>query len=187
MPSAHARWAKGRGPGGGVRVTLATHAPRLTPHARTVAIGGAGGRYVAFVSTAADLVDADTNGVADVFVRDHLATPVLLCGGLAPTLVGTEGNDLISGTSGRDVIVGLAGDDRIDGLKGDDVICGGAGRDTLVGWAGNDAIEGGGGDDTLSGGRGLDSLDGGAGTDDCVGGGGRRDTAVDCESVTGVP
>jgi hypothetical protein len=33
----------------------------------------ADGRYVAFVSSAANLVDSDTNGVADVFVRDTCA------------------------------------------------------------------------------------------------------------------
>jgi hypothetical protein len=33
----------------------------------------ADGRYVAFVSTARNLVDSDTNGVADVFVRDTCA------------------------------------------------------------------------------------------------------------------
>lgn len=34
------------------------------------------GRYVAFVSAAANLVASDTNGVADVFVRDRLAETI---------------------------------------------------------------------------------------------------------------
>jgi Tol biopolymer transport system component len=33
----------------------------------------ADGRFVAFISTARNLVDSDTNGVADVFVRDTCA------------------------------------------------------------------------------------------------------------------
>jgi Ca2+-binding RTX toxin-like protein len=41
------------------------------------------------------------------------------------TIVGTDGNDVLSGTAGRDVIAGLDGNDVITGLGGDDVICGG--------------------------------------------------------------
>ncbi|WP_210505722.1 ExeM/NucH family extracellular endonuclease [Naasia sp. SYSU D00057] len=87
------------------------------------------------------------------------------CDGLAPTIVGTAGDDVLRGTNGRDVIVGLGGDDVITGGNGDDVICGGAGNDRLDGANGVDALLGGSGDDVLSGGNGADRLVGGAGTD----------------------
>jgi hypothetical protein len=56
-----------------------------------------------------------------------------LCFGLAPTIVGTEGDDTINGTSGVDVIVGLGGADVIQGLAGSDTICAGPGADTVYG------------------------------------------------------
>jgi len=62
----------------------------------------ADGRYVAFVSSAANLVDSDTNGVADVFVRDTCAGAPSGC---TPTTQrvsvatdGTQGDD--ASTSG---------------------------------------------------------------------------------------
>jgi len=65
----------------------------------------ADGRYVAFVSSAANLVDSDTNGVADVFVRDTCAGAPSSC---TPTTQrvsvatdGTQGDDAsTSGTIG---------------------------------------------------------------------------------------
>jgi hypothetical protein len=39
----------------------------------------ADGRYVAFLSSAMNLVDSDTNGVMDVFVRDTCAGPLSGC------------------------------------------------------------------------------------------------------------
>jgi Tol biopolymer transport system component len=57
----------------------------------------ADGRYVAFVSSARNLVDSDTNGVADVFVRDTCAGAASGC---APSTQrvsvatdGTQGNE----------------------------------------------------------------------------------------------
>lgn len=85
------------------------------------------------------------------------------CEGLAPTILGTSGDDVITGTPGNDVIHGLDGNDVIDGGGGNDVICGGVGRDQINGGPGND---------TLSGGRGRDRLVGGADTDLLIGGGG---------------
>jgi Ca2+-binding RTX toxin-like protein len=59
--------------------------------------------------------------------------------------------------------------------------------DTTVGTAsGNDALGGGTEDDTVKAGPGNDVLDGGADTDDCDGETG-IDTALRCESLTGVP
>ncbi|GAA2134530.1 calcium-binding protein [Nocardioides bigeumensis] len=62
------------------------------------------------------------------------------CAGLAPTVVGTSGDDELDGTTGPDVISALGGNDVIDGLGGDDVICGGPGSDRLVGGDGNDHL-----------------------------------------------
>jgi Ca2+-binding RTX toxin-like protein len=50
------------------------------------------------------------------------------CFGKQATIVGTNGNDLLSGTEAADVIVGLRGQDRIRALGGDDRICAGPGR-----------------------------------------------------------
>ena len=137
------------------------------------------------------------------------------CGGQAPTIVGTAGDDTINGTAGNDVISGLGGNDAIDGLGGNDVICGGDGNDTINGGFGADRLFGEGWQDTLNGGNGPDSLNGGpdndilngdAGNDTLKGGaqddaldggtetdtcdGGTHvdgDTAANCETVTGVP
>jgi hypothetical protein len=102
------------------------------------------------------------------------------------TCRGTEGNDVIDGTQSADVILGGGGDDLIYGRTGDDVICGGAGDDRLRGGLGNDRLYGESGDDHLKGGTGQDALDGGADFDNCRGGLG-SDSAVDCETVLGLP
>jgi Ca2+-binding RTX toxin-like protein len=80
--------------------------------------------------------------------------PVPTCDGLAATIVGTNGDDVLTGTPGPDVIVGLKGDDTIGGGLGDDVICGGKGADTLSGQGENDRLFGQQGDDVLDGGEG---------------------------------
>lgn len=81
-----------------------------------------------------------------------------LCDGLPPTMLGTDGDDVIVGTPGSDVIHGLGGRDTIKGLGGDDVICGGAGPDRLLGGAGDDVLIGGPGSDRLRGGAGTDKV-----------------------------
>jgi len=88
-----------------------------------------------------------------------------LCQGLEPTIVGTEGDDVLSGTNGRDVIMGLGGNDTITGSNGEDVICGGDGTDVITGGNGDDVLFGGAGDDDLHGDNGSDTLIGGSGTD----------------------
>jgi predicted extracellular nuclease len=87
------------------------------------------------------------------------------CHGLAPTIRGTSGDDVVLGGLGRDVIMGLGGDDVIVDLFGNDVICGGEGEDTLFGGLGDDVLLGGYGDDFLSGDLGSDVLVGGPGED----------------------
>jgi Ca2+-binding RTX toxin-like protein len=74
------------------------------------------------------------------------------CFGRAPTIAGTNGNDVLIGTSANDVIAGLGGDDVIEGGDGNDLICGGDGNDTIDGGAGVDFILPGAGDDQVDGG-----------------------------------
>jgi Ca2+-binding RTX toxin-like protein len=119
--------------------------------------------------------------------------------GVACTITGTEGDDVLEGTTGDDVICGLAGNDTITGLEGNDTLRGGAGNDTAKGGAGddtvrggagndalrggpgNDTVKGGGGNDNLKGGSGNDALRGGKGTDTCRGGPG-NDSIRGCEN-----
>jgi hypothetical protein len=87
--------------------------------------------------------------------------PPSTCFGVAATIVGNNGNNILIGTTGVDVIVGLGGNDVISGSGGNDIICAGDG---------NDIINTGAGNDSLDGGLGSDILNGGPGTDTCVNG-----------------
>lgn len=102
--------------------------------------------------------------------------PELTCGGLKPTLVGTDASNVLVGTAGNDVIAGLGGDDIVFGLGGNDIVCGGEDDDTL---------KGGRGKDILYGQEGGDTLNGGAQKDHCFG-----DTGIDrarkCEKAHGL-
>jgi Ca2+-binding RTX toxin-like protein len=93
------------------------------------------------------------------------AAVVATCKGKAATIVGTNGNDVLSGTPGQDVIAGLGGNDKLSGLAGKDLICGGAGKDKLRGGAGKDTLLGQKGKDTLTGGGAKDVCKGGKGKD----------------------
>lgn len=124
-----------------------------------------------------------------IFTDTARVQNALLCNGLVPTIVGTEGDDVIKGTNGDDVILGLGGNDIIKGRNGHDVICGGDGADQLEGGnaidfidggPGNDTIKGNNGSDTLNGKSGIDSLNGGNGTDTCISG----ETNTKCETIT---
>ena len=57
------------------------------------------------------------------------------------TIVGTDGDDLLTGTSGDDVICGLGGDDVLRGLAGADELVGGDGRDRAAGGPGRDRCD----------------------------------------------
>lgn len=85
-------------------------------------------------------------GRARVFTMPR---PVIMCGGLEATIVGTSGNDWLEGTEGVDVIAGLQGDDMITGLGGDDILCGGFGNDVIYGGQGFDIIYGAQGNDVI--------------------------------------
>jgi len=84
--------------------------------------------------------------------------PLQRCLGLTPTIVGTEGNDVLTGTDGDDVIAGMGG--VADVLNGGpdslstDLLCGGEGNDTLQAGEGLAAVmSGDGGDDKLEPGQ----------------------------------
>ncbi|HEV2790278.1 MAG TPA: hypothetical protein VGV69_03150, partial [Solirubrobacterales bacterium] len=120
------------------------------------------------------------------------------CRGVAATIVGTGGNDVLVGTGGPDVIVGLGGNDRIVSRAGQDLVCAngggdyvgagsaadrvfaGAGPDRLLGRGGPDLLKGEAGSDVLKGNRGADRLRGGRGFDRCRGGAG-ADSIRGCE------
>src|SRR5690606_17414892 len=77
---------------------------------------------------------------------------------------GTSGNDFIAGENGvADTMNGGAGNDIMFGGTGDDMLTGGAGDDLLVGGAGDDRYAGEAGDDTClwRAGDGVDRIDGG--------------------------
>jgi hypothetical protein len=101
----------------------------------------------------------------DVFFDRLDASPEPNCGGLAPTIVGTNSSNLLFGTSGRDIISGLGGNDDIFGLGGADILCGGTGNDEFEGGSGNDFIFGGAGNDSVDGDSGDDFALGQDGSD----------------------
>lgn len=100
------------------------------------------------------------------------------CNGIAATIIGTDGPDVLVGTDGPDVIVAGLGNDSISGLGGNDLICGGFGNDLIDGGPGNDillagpgadTVRGRDGDDAIYGGHGHDELEGNAGDDEVRG------------------
>ncbi len=150
------------------------------------------------------VVDDDRRTHTYTIVDNDRATT---CFGVATTLYGTPGADVIKGTPGVDVIDGRGGADRIAGLAGNDLVCGRGGGDIIRGGPGNDRVDGGNGADRLRGGNGNDRLFGAAGNDELLGetgrdalkGGPGADTCNGgagtdallaghgCETVAGVP
>jgi RTX calcium-binding nonapeptide repeat (4 copies) len=119
----------------------------------------------------ATIVIAGADAVSCGFTNTK--TPAPTCGGVAATLVGTEGDDGLRGG----IVSALGGNDRVAGRTVADRLCGDDGNDLLAGSGGNDLLIGGAGDDTLNGGPGFDV---------CIGGPG-VDSAVACEMTSGIP
>lgn len=151
-------------------------------------------------SVQSDVFDLDPTNNSDT--ENTTVHPA--CFGFAPTIIGTEGFDILIGTDGPDVIVGLGGNDIIVGLGGNDIICGGLGNDLisggdgndlLIGNAGNDIIDGGAGNDLLVGNAGDDMIAGRSGNDliacgpgsDIADGGADADFAIACELQANIP
>jgi Ca2+-binding RTX toxin-like protein len=130
-----------------------------------------------------DLCHLNSSGVA--LVGDQLVDWfdedgwLVECDGVAVTMVGSSGANVLEGTPGRDIIHGLGGADHIEGRGGNDLICGGAGGDVIdgnavgdviLGGPGGDDLDGQGGGDRIYGGSGGDGLRGQAGADTLIGG-----------------
>ena len=80
------------------------------------------------------------------------AASTATCLGERATIVGTDGDDMITGTNDDDVIVALGGNDMISARDGDDLVCAGDGNDRIDGGDGFvDGIDGGPGDDSIDG------------------------------------
>jgi Ca2+-binding RTX toxin-like protein len=163
--------------GGGYSIEVPGGSHRITAEGPGFSGTSSGEFTVIGYNIGADFV----SGAGAPVIRDYQ-----LCGGREPTILGTDGDDVIYGTDGRDIIHGLGGDDVIYGLRGNDVICGGNGADVVRGGGGRDRIIGGSSDDTLRGGWRDDTLKGGWGEDTLVGGGG-EDTCLAGERLTGCP
>jgi uncharacterized repeat protein (TIGR01451 family) len=133
-------------------------------------------------SVAGDPKDPNKGNNSATATTQVIKAPVPTCGGVAATIVGTPGADVLTGSAGNDVVLAGASNDRIFTFGGKDLICAGAGSDLVKAGArsdevragpGADRIFGGGGSDALRGGRGPDRIRGGRGADLLVGGPGR--------------
>jgi sugar lactone lactonase YvrE len=123
----------------------------ITGHLFTVPVGG--GAYAPFSE------DSDIQHPREIAVEPKK------CGAKFPTVVGTDGRDVIKGSRFADIISTLGGRDTVKGLAGNDLVCGGGGPDKLIGGKGRDRLLGQAGRDRLLGGPGRDRLKGGPGRD----------------------
>ena len=160
-----------------------TRAPTLGTAGVVVSL--LGDPVVRYTAGDSDGVDTFAYAICDTLGACTSAEVTVTVGTAHCTILGTDGDDILSGTPGPDIICGLGGNDTISGLDGDDILIGGPGDDTLYGGDetrigdndGNDTLFGGNGDDTLAGGNGDDILWGGAG-DDALAGNRRSDILI---------
>jgi Ca2+-binding RTX toxin-like protein len=125
-----------------------TYAKRVTAgHPITVTLGGSNGDDGDESGEKDDIVDAEIliGGASD----DTLTAAT----GVAVTLKGGAGDDVLTGDSGADTISGEAGNDTLSGGAGADVLSGGDGDDTFDEGARQN------GGDTFNGGTGIDTVD----------------------------
>ncbi|OWJ68143.1 calcium-binding protein [Inquilinus limosus] len=160
----------------------------------TQAVISADGRYVVFLSNASNLVQGDTNGLRDIFLKDMVTGNVTR---LSVAFDGSQLNDLSNtpwiSADGHYVTFQSQATNTGVGAEGNGTgfdifrvsLVAGAGADRMIGSDGNDTIDGLAGDDILLGGFGNDVLTGGAGADQLLGGAG-TDTADYAASAAGV-
>lgn len=104
------------------------------------------------------------------FLTSALQTPLSVMGtGVAETLAGGAGADVIYGLGGNDTIDAGAGNDVIFGGPGSTVIDAGAGSDRVNAGFGYDLVHGGDGNDVVRGLNGFDTIHGGTGDDTLLG------------------
>lgn len=163
--------------------------------------------YASVVQGGLTVVDRGTDGVTASLPADGQTSSGGKTGGPEQdtihddigTLVGSNGDDVLTGSPGNDTIVGVApaGTPGVaPGPSGNDKLYGGDGVDILLGAEGNDLLQGDGGSDVISAGAGDDRVearDGNAESPTCGDG---IDTAIvdaidtpatDCETVDGGP
>jgi Ca2+-binding RTX toxin-like protein len=135
------------------------------------------GTRIAFFSNATNLVDDDTNGVTDAFVKDLVSGDVYrtslansgLQGNFASTVINwsPDGTQLIFQSQASNLTTDTNTNNAHDVFvatidfpaDGDDVLDGGAGNDTFLPGGGADSVTGGTGDDTAYFRGNLDSSD----------------------------
>ena len=132
-----------------------------------------------------DVIDADPGGSGTNWMKVTLlggdGDDVLTGSAAKSRLLGEDGDDWLVGGISNDRLMGGPGDDWLTGREGDDTLVGGAGADTLDGGSfftslfddGDDSLLGGGGNDLLS--AGTSNVDTNSNT---VNGGAGRDTLV---------
>ena len=93
---------------------------------------------------------------------------------LGETIIGNDGDNILTGNGGLDTLRGGAGSDTLNGGDQFDALYGGADNDVINAGDGGDHVQGDGGNDTLNGEGGNDWMIGGDG-DDIINGGAGRD------------
>ncbi len=127
--------------------------PGLDTSGADTYIGGGGSDSVTYELRSEDL-HLTPDGVADDGApgeHDNIGADIA-------TIVGGNGNDMMTGNAGANLLVGGIGDDVLTGGAGDDTLIGRNGADRLDGGAGQDWVEGDDGDDILSGGPDIDQF-----------------------------
>lgn len=102
---------------------------------------------------------ADTTEVV-VIAGDQDDVIVSTIAAVGVTLIGGDGNDVLTGGAANDTLEGNQGDDHLTGGAGNDTLTAGAGDDTVFAGAGNDTVDGQAGMDRIFGGGGNDVLEG---------------------------
>ena len=116
------------------------------------------GRYAVFANAVDDEGLTSPTVLRGVHGRRRPAADAAgVCQGVAATIVGTEGDDVLRGTSGPRRHRRARWNDTISGLGGNDIICGGDGNDRIDAGNGADTVIAGAGDDVVFGGSGADT------------------------------